>query len=175
MKMMNREIIREYENTIIELTKRIENKDLEISFLKQMHDYDTQMIDDVKGETVKLYKEIREKDRIIKDIINRLDKENKNNDKMLYYRRDKNSKDFIINAIVKPKILNIRSNPILCYDNFPIGTLLAGTEVEIEGFESVKTEEKMELWGKIAQKDKKTKYKEEWICLKYCLLEIKGE
>lgn len=48
-----------------ELQKTVERKDLEISSLKQVHDYDVQMIDDVKGKAVELYDRIEEKDKII--------------------------------------------------------------------------------------------------------------
>lgn len=48
-----------------ELQKIVERKDLEISSLKQVHDYDTKMIDDVKGKAVELYDRIEEKDKII--------------------------------------------------------------------------------------------------------------
>lgn len=48
-----------------ELQKMIERKDLEISSLKQVHDYDTKMIDDVKEKAVELYNRIDEKDKII--------------------------------------------------------------------------------------------------------------
>ena len=46
-----------------ELQKKVERKDLEISSLKQVHDYDTKMIDDVKGKAVELYDRIEEKDK----------------------------------------------------------------------------------------------------------------
>lgn len=48
-----------------ELQKIVERKDLEISSLKQVHDYDTKMIDDVKEKAVELYNRIEEKDKII--------------------------------------------------------------------------------------------------------------
>ena len=48
-----------------ELQKMIERKDFEISSLKQVHDYDTKMIDDVKGKAVELYDRIEEKDKTI--------------------------------------------------------------------------------------------------------------
>lgn len=48
-----------------ELKKTIAKKDFEISSLKQVHDYDTKMIDDVKGKAVELYDRIEEKDKII--------------------------------------------------------------------------------------------------------------
>ena len=43
----------------------IEQQDLEISSLEQVHEYDVQMIDDVKGKAVELYNRIEEKDKII--------------------------------------------------------------------------------------------------------------
>lgn len=48
-----------------ELQKTVERKDLEISSLEQVHDYDVEMIDDVKGKAVELYDKIEEKDKII--------------------------------------------------------------------------------------------------------------
>lgn len=48
-----------------ELQKKVERKELEISSLKQVHDYDTKMIDDVKGKAVELYDRIEEKDKTI--------------------------------------------------------------------------------------------------------------
>ena len=49
-----------------ELRKVIRKQDLEISSLKQIHDYDVQMIDDVKGKAVELYNRIDERDETIK-------------------------------------------------------------------------------------------------------------
>lgn len=48
-----------------ELQKTVERKDLEITSLEQVHDYDVQMIDDVKGKAVELYDRIEEKDKTI--------------------------------------------------------------------------------------------------------------
>ena len=48
-----------------ELQKAVERKDLEISSLKQLHDYDTKMTDDVKVKAVELYDKIEEKDKTI--------------------------------------------------------------------------------------------------------------
>lgn len=51
---------------------RLERKeaelDLEITALKMKHEHDVKMIDEVKGEAVKLYKEIEKKDKIIKSV-----------------------------------------------------------------------------------------------------------
>lgn len=44
----------------------LEQKDNEISSLNQVHNYDVKTIDEVKGEAVKLYTELKEKDRQIK-------------------------------------------------------------------------------------------------------------
>ena len=43
----------------------LEKKDRQIEASNQEHKYDVKMIDEVKGEAVKLYKEIREKDKVI--------------------------------------------------------------------------------------------------------------
>ena len=43
----------------------LEKKDRQIEASNQEHKYDVEMIDEVKGEAVKLYKEIREKDKVI--------------------------------------------------------------------------------------------------------------
>lgn len=48
-----------------ELQKTVERKNLEISSLERVHEYDVQMIDDVKGKAVELYNRIEEKDKII--------------------------------------------------------------------------------------------------------------
>lgn len=48
-----------------ELRETVERQNLEIISQKQVHDYDVKMIDDVKGNAVKLYKELEEKDKII--------------------------------------------------------------------------------------------------------------
>ena len=47
------------------LRKTVVRQDLEIMAQKQVHDYDVKMIDDVKGNAVKLYKELEERDQII--------------------------------------------------------------------------------------------------------------
>ena len=47
------------------LRKTVERQNLEIISQKQVHDYDLKMIDDVKGNAVKLYKELEKKDQII--------------------------------------------------------------------------------------------------------------
>lgn len=48
-----------------ELRETVERQNLEIMAQKQVHDYDVKMIDDVKGNAVKLYKELEERDQII--------------------------------------------------------------------------------------------------------------
>jgi uncharacterized protein YaaN involved in tellurite resistance len=48
-----------------ELRETVERQNLEIISQKQVHDYDLKMIDDVKGNAVKLYKELEERDQII--------------------------------------------------------------------------------------------------------------
>lgn len=57
-----------------ELQKIVERKDLEISSLKQVHDYDTKMIDDVKEKAVELYNRIEEKDKIIDSMVEEVKK-----------------------------------------------------------------------------------------------------
>lgn len=49
--------------TILNLTKE---QDFRIKSLEQVHEYDMQMIDDVKGKAVELYNQIEYKDEIIK-------------------------------------------------------------------------------------------------------------
>ena len=48
--------------TILDL---IEEQDFRIKSLEQVHEYDMQMIDEVKGKAVELYNRIEEKDKII--------------------------------------------------------------------------------------------------------------
>lgn len=72
-----------------------------------------------------------------------------------------------INAIVRVHSLNVRNSPYLCYGNFPISKLFEGDKVKIEKFKIIQKDSKARLWGKIKQK-----YKEEWICLDYCILEV---
>ncbi len=52
-----------------ELRETVERQNLEIMAQKQVHDYDVKMIDDVKGNAVKLYKELEEKDKIINAMV----------------------------------------------------------------------------------------------------------
>lgn len=52
-----------------ELRETVERQNLEIMAQKQVHDYDVKMIDDVKGNVVKLYKELEEKDKIINAMV----------------------------------------------------------------------------------------------------------
>lgn len=59
------EAIMKIANERDELRKAIRKQDLEISSLKQIHDYDIKMIDDVKGKAIELYNRIDEKDKII--------------------------------------------------------------------------------------------------------------
>lgn len=47
------------------LRETAEQQKLEIISQKQVHDYDVKMIDDVKGNAVKLYKELEKRDQII--------------------------------------------------------------------------------------------------------------
>ena len=47
------------------LRRTVVRQGLEIMAQKQVHDYDVKMIDDVKGNAVKLYKELEERDQII--------------------------------------------------------------------------------------------------------------
>lgn len=47
------------------LRETAERQKLEIISQKQVHDYDVKMIDDVKGNAVKLYKELEKRDQII--------------------------------------------------------------------------------------------------------------
>jgi hypothetical protein len=51
------------------LRKTVERQNLEIISQKQVHDYDLKMIDDVKGNAVKLYKELEKKDQIINAMV----------------------------------------------------------------------------------------------------------
>ena len=46
----------------------LEKKDRQIEASNQEHRYDVEMIDEVKGEAVKLYKEIREKEKVIDEM-----------------------------------------------------------------------------------------------------------
>jgi len=52
-----------------ELRETVERQNLEIMAQKQVHDYDVKMIDDVKGNAVKLYKELEKKDQIINAMV----------------------------------------------------------------------------------------------------------
>lgn len=52
-----------------ELRETVERQNLEIISQKQVHDYDLKMIDDVKGNAVKLYKELEKKDQIINAMV----------------------------------------------------------------------------------------------------------
>lgn len=52
-----------------ELRETVERQNLEIMAQKQVHDYDVKMIDDVKGNAVKLYKELEERDQIINAMV----------------------------------------------------------------------------------------------------------
>lgn len=52
-----------------ELRETVERQNLEIISQKQVHDYDVKMIDDVKGNAVKLYKELEKKDQIINAMV----------------------------------------------------------------------------------------------------------
>lgn len=47
------------------LRRTVVRQGLEIMAQKQVHDYDVKIIDDVKGNAVKLYKELEERDQII--------------------------------------------------------------------------------------------------------------
>lgn len=51
----------------------IQKQEFEISALNQVHNYDVKMIDEVKGEAVKLYKELEKKDKIIDLMLGRID------------------------------------------------------------------------------------------------------
>lgn len=52
-----------------ELRETVERQNLEIISQKQVHDYDLKMIDDVKGNAVKLYKKLEKKDQIINAMV----------------------------------------------------------------------------------------------------------
>ena len=51
------------------LREAAERQKLEIISQKQVHDYDVKMIDDVKGNAVKLYKELEKRDQIINAMV----------------------------------------------------------------------------------------------------------
>lgn len=68
-----------YDNEVREaietVLNELEKKDRQIEASNQEHKYDVEMIDEVKGEAVKLYKEIREKDKVIDLMAKEIDKE----------------------------------------------------------------------------------------------------
>lgn len=75
-------------------------------------------------------------------------------------------------AIVKTHWLNIRSGAGTNYTQ--IGNLKYKDRIRIIETKLIFNDNfKPQLWGKIAEEDKKTSRKQEWICLEYC--EITGD
>lgn len=75
-------------------------------------------------------------------------------------------------AIVKTHWLNIRSGAGTNYTQ--IGNLKYKDKVKIiETKLNFDSDYRPQLWGRIAEEDKKTDRKQEWICLEYC--EITGD
>lgn len=66
-----------YQYAIESVLSMLEEKELALVSLQKMHNYDLKMIDYVKGEAIRLYNQIAEKDKIIEDIIKRLDNDTK--------------------------------------------------------------------------------------------------
>lgn len=58
--------------TVLSMLKQ---QELEISLLKQTHDYDVEMIDEVKGKAVELYNRIQEKEKLINALVDYIAKE----------------------------------------------------------------------------------------------------
>lgn len=75
-------------------------------------------------------------------------------------------------AIVKTHWLNIRSGAGINYTQ--IGNLKYKDKIRITETKLTFNDNfKPQLWGKIAEEDKKTDRKQEWVCLEYC--EITGD
>ncbi len=53
----------------------LKQQELEISSLKQTHDYDVKMIDEVKGKAVELYNRIKEKEKLINALVDYITEE----------------------------------------------------------------------------------------------------
>lgn len=103
-----------------ELQKKVERKDLEISSLKQVHDYDTKMIDDVKGKAVELYDRIEEKDKTIeqqKEQIDYLRRSCDRKEECLIAEQQENAE--LENKLKeKDKIINLMVNHIATSDSY---------------------------------------------------------
>ena len=53
----------------------LKQQELEISSLKQTHNYDVEMIDEVKGKAVELYNRIKEQEKLINTLVDYIAKE----------------------------------------------------------------------------------------------------
>lgn len=58
--------------TVLSMLKQ---QELEISLLKQTHNYDVKMIDEVKGKAVELYNRIKEKEKLINALVDYITEE----------------------------------------------------------------------------------------------------
>lgn len=104
-------------NLIEKQKAEIEKKDLEIVSLEKTHNYDVKMIDEVKGEAVKLYKEIEilKRDfKIVDHECSRLEQEDIKKDKIINLMENE------INKLLKDELERIGLDVYLEKENITI-------------------------------------------------------